>query len=363
MKATTLIHKSMTRFIICMAALLLLSAPLFYLLTKNYYAEDMADLIEAVREGKAVPSDNLEEDVLHGILLQYLLIAGIIGIATVLMTSVLSKRLWKPFDRTLAAMEKFRLEKGEVPPLPRSGILEFERLNSILEKLMEESIGSYNAQKEFIENASHELQTPIAVSQGKLDILLQQPELTRRQAEIIQDLCRANSRMSRLNSSLLLLAKMENNQFSDMENLDVMEEIDELLPMLDSLTEGLTVEKDFRVESLPVKANRTLLESLLNNLFVNAVRHNRPGGSITVIADGETLRIANTSDEPALDGEMVFRRFYRSSGSAGGNGLGLAIAKSVCDHHGWTIGYSHDARLGHIFTVRFKQRIPERPSR
>ena len=99
-------------------------------------------------------------------------------------------------------------------------------------------------------------------------------------------------------------------------------------------------------------ANRTLLESLVNNLVVNALRHNRPDGEITVTVSDRQLSVANTSDAPALDSRLIFSRFYRPSEKSRGNGLGLAIVKAVCDYHGWTVSYSYDAGI-HRFTVVF----------
>ena len=115
--------------------------------------------------------------------------------------------------------------------------------------------------------------------------------------------------------------------------------IKELLPYLESLSEGLVLKKDFLVNSLSIKANRPLLESMINNLIVNAVRHNKSDGEITVALSDKQLMVSNTSDEEALDKELIFNRFYRPSEKVKGNGLGLAIVKAVCDYHGWKISY------------------------
>ena len=108
---------------------------------------------------------------------------------------------------------------------------------------------------------------------------------------------------------------------------------------------------DFRVRTLTVRANRTLLESLVNNLVVNAVRHNRPGGEITVTVAAGSLTVSNTSDGKALDERLLFNRFYRPSEQVKGNGLGLAIVKAICQYHGWKVSYSYTGR--HCFTVDF----------
>lgn len=351
MKKKSLMHESLTQFIVCVAILLLSATPLFYWLTKNFYAEDMIGIIEAVRQGRPVPAIDLEEDILQGIVIQFAWILTVLGVAIVLTLRFISDRLWRPFDRTLRAIEGFRLEDGAVPALPDSGIKEFSRLNAVLNQLMADSLNSYRIQKEFAENASHELQTPLAVFQSKLDLLLQLPEITERQAAIIQDLYRMNSRLSRLNRDLLLLAKMENGQFGRAET-DVVSVLNELLPCFDNLAAGLALRREFRVGSLKITANRSLLESLITNLMVNAVRHNGPNGAITLTLEPDSLTVSNTSGEPALDESRIFDRFYRPAERSEGNGLGLAIAKAVCDYHGWRIAYSYrDGR--HAFAVTF----------
>ena len=352
MRQKSLIHKSLTQFIICVTILLLLATPLFYWLTKGFYAEDMADILEAVRQGRPIPPLDLEEDILQGIMIQFVLITLILGIAIILMMRFISQRLWKPFDRTLQSIESFRLENNAIPVLPDSSIKEFTRLNTVLDKLMTDSLKSYRTQKEFTENASHELQTPLAVFQSKLDILLQQPDLTEKQATIIQDLYQINNRISRLSRNLLLLAKMENNQFKRTESVDVITVLNEQLPYLESLSGTLSLHKNFLVDTLPVKANRSLLESLMNNLVVNAVRHNKPNGKIALNITAHTLTVSNTSDEQALNKRLIFNRFYRPSEKTQGNGLGLAIVKTICDYHGWDITYTYD-NGHHHFTVRF----------
>ena len=328
MKKKSLMYKSLTQFIVCVAILLLLATPLFYWLTKSFYAEDIIDIIEAVQQGKPVPALDLEEDILHGIMIQFALIVTVLGVAIV-------------------------LENGVCPQLAESDTKEFVRLNIALQRLMTDSLHSYRLQKEFTENASHELQTPLAVFQSKLDLLLQQPELTERQAAIIQDLYQMNSRLSRLNRNLLLLAKMENNQFSRTESVDVITVIKDLQPYLESLSGGLILKQNFSTASLPIKANRSLLESMVNNLVVNAVRHNKTSGEITVFLSDNRLMVSNTSDDAALDADQIFNRFYRPSEKTTGNGLGLSIVKAVCDYHGWKILYAY-ADGKHQFVVIFR---------
>lgn len=348
----SLLRKSLTHFILYTAIILLLATPLFYLLTRNFYAEDMLDIIEEVRRGHPIPQLDLEEDIMKGVMLQFGLISAVLGIAFVVVMRSVSGKLWKPFDRTLKQIEDFRLESGKPPRFDATGIKEFNRLNNALRQLVENNLESYNIQKEFTENASHELQTPLAIMQSKLEVLIQLPTLTQEQANVIQDMLSTLKRMTQLNRSLLLLARIDNRQYEATETIDLVEEIKELVPSLRMLTNGISIGTRFDKESYPLHCNRILLDSMMNNLVVNAVRHNREGGQVSIALTGNTLDVSNTSDEPELDAHHIFNRFYRPSPKTKGNGLGLAIVKAICSYHGWAIQYRY-AHGVHRFIVDF----------
>jgi signal transduction histidine kinase len=182
---------------------------------------------------------------------------------------------------------------------------------------------------------------------------MQLPGMTEEQSVIIQDLNQMSARLSRLCRNLLLLAKIENKLFT-MEEVDALKVVDDLYPYFCSISDNMDIRKDFRTGSLKLKANKSLFESLVSNLVVNAVRHNEQGGEVKIEVDADKMVISNTSKEGPLDGNRIFKRFYRSSSAKKGNGLGLAIVKSICDYHKWTVKYSYgDGR--HYFTVYFHQ--------
>lgn len=147
MKRRSLSQKMLMQFAGCMAVLLLLATPLFYFLTKHYYAEDMIDIIEAVGQGQPIPALDLEQDIMQGVMLQFGIIALILAVAIVLTVRFISRRLWKPFDETLHRVEGFRLENGILPVLPASAVSEFTRLNTTLQTLMQNNLTSYRMQK------------------------------------------------------------------------------------------------------------------------------------------------------------------------------------------------------------------------
>ena len=294
------------------------------------------------------------EDLLKTLLYQYMLIMGALFISLTLILRVISKRLWSPFNDTLRLIEQFTLDEGKVPPFGDTGINEFFQLNQKLTHLIENNIRIYKLQKEFTENASHELQTPLAVFQTKLDLLLQQENLTEAQANIIQSLYDVSVRLTRLNKNLLLLTKIENRQFKEIQPLSVLELLQKQIPYFSEQISmnGLTLQTEIDASDLIVDANRVLLESLVNNLIVNAIRHNISDGIIFIGLKGRKLIIRNTGVESELNKNEMFHRFGRPSERVKGNGLGLSIIYQICLFHGWKVSYDYQNKM-HEFTVTF----------
>ena len=287
---------------------------------------------------------------------QYGLLFLALLVSLTILQRMMSKKLWKPFYDTLDKIEGFKLESGQKPDFEQTTTIEFSRLNEKLNGLMVDNITIYKQQKEFIENASHELQTPLAVFKSQLDILLQQPGLTQSNTEIIRSLYAVSARMTRLNKNLLFLARIDNAQLSNMEVVDFVKILHGQLLYLRELaeSEGLTVHVETG-NSLNLKANKLLVESLINNMVVNAIRHNVKEGTINIKVDNSGLKVSNTGVPYALDPNKIFRRFSRSSEEKKGNGLGLAIVQQICIMHGWEVGYNYENNL-HVFGVKMFNR-------
>lgn len=350
MKKTSLIHTLMARFTLCMLVLIVLSAPLFYLIVTGYYTEDLREAAAAARMS---PVDlDLEEDTVMGLVFQILAMVCILGLSVLFIVRMLPKKLWKPFYQTLHTLSQFRVEDGREPKFEPCHTKEFAELNETLTRILSHSVRSYQIKKQFTENASHELQTPLAIMQGKLDLLLQDADLTDRQAQLMEDVYHEVRHMSQLSRNLLLLARIENAQYKKQETVCLADKLQQLLPSLQLLADGITIRTDFDDSRLTLTCNEVLLEAALNNLVVNAVRHNRPQGEIVLRLKGNRFDIANTSDEPPLDPEHIFKRFYQKGSGCKGNGLGLSIVKSICDYHNWTITYRYEDK-SHCFTIAF----------
>lgn len=348
-----LTRKLMLRLGVAVVIILVLVTPMIYWLTTQFYAEDLIDIVRSY--GIKNPNIDLEEDVLIGVFIQFFIIVGAILAAILAVMTFVPERLWAPFRKTLERIRAFRVEEGHHQPLNEdTGVKEFNELNRELNAIMSATIHSYNIQKEFTENASHELQTPLAIVLNKIENLMQDEHLTEHQAIEMQDMQQELLHMSRLSRSLLLLSKIDNQQYTIGQPVNIKDKMEETLPQLKAIAGNITITTDYQQPDLKVACNTELLRSLITNLVVNAVRHNRAGGDIVITIAGNCLTVSNPSDEAApLDASHIFSRFYRSRQNMKGNGLGLAIVKSICDFHQWTVTYSYRNQR-HIFEVRFK---------
>ena len=290
--------------------------------------------------------------IISGTMLQLLIFIGLM-LGFVIITQIIYRKLWKPFYCTLSDIEQFNIRNNEVPVFPETDIREFDQLNNAAKKLIDNNLQAYKTQKEFTENASHEMQTPLAVFQSKLDILLQQQDLTEEQLSIMQSLYDATARLVRMNKNLLLLAKIDNLQFLDTQYMDITESIKDSLSFFSEQAEINNIKIEIStLENIRVQANKTLFESLINNLITNAIKHNVPGGTISISIDTNCLSITNTGIDKELNTDILFRRFGRMNEKVKGSGLGLAIVRQICLLYHWDISYGYQSGM-HRFTLVF----------
>lgn len=262
----------------------------------------------------------------------------------------LSKSVWKPFRNTLDKLKTFNLNKQTKIEFSKTDVSEFDELNQSLTKLIEHNVSVYKTQKEFTENASHELQTPLAILKNKLDILLQNQDLTEKQYQIAEEMNRALSRSSRINKNLLLLAKIDNKQF-DSETFHLNEVLNQSLEILQEHFEQKNISVKTEIsDNVKVNGNIGLTEVLINNLILNAIRHTSINGSILIRLSQSEFEVSN-SGTGKLNGDLLFKRFSRFSKDNNGSGLGLAIVQEICKSQNWTIDYRFENN-NHIFSVK-----------
>lgn len=294
-------------------------------------------------------TENLTQSIL---LIAFTTILVILLVAFVI-NRVLLKRIWKPFYQSLDAVKEFKLGSRQTIQLPSSNIEEFQLMNETLKKITSKAQLDYLSLKTFSENASHEIQTPLAVIRSKLDLMIQDEHLTEKQSELVQAAFNSVQKLSKLNQSLLLLAKIENNQFHEKVSVDVKKKIEEKIADFNELWTAHELKVKADLNKVCISMNEELLEILLNNLLSNATRHNYDGGKINVVLNDAHLKIANTSKAPALDKHTLYLRFAKPSYKKESNSLGLSIIKQICDSSGCVVNYFFEDEL-HIFLIDFR---------
>jgi signal transduction histidine kinase len=256
---------------------------------------------------------------------------GITILAFLLTNRILLRRLWQPFYDALHAMQHFRLGHTNDLRFPVTSTQEFAFMNESLGMAARKAEEDYLLLKEFTENASHELQTPLSIIRSKLEMLIQEKDLSERQSEIVRSAFAAIKKLSRLNQSLLLLTKISNQQFNELEEILLDERIENKLGQFRELWQTSGIEVSSHLLPSTIRASPELIDILLNNLFSNASNHNIPKGNIDISLEDRRLSISNTGLAVPLDPRRMFTRFYKGEQHTGHNGLGLSIIKQICE--------------------------------
>lgn len=285
------------------------------------------------------------------------LILLIIIIVSLLINHFVLKELWRPFYASINIIKGFRLPGKNPPQFPATRTDEFRLMNENLDRMVKNAQTDYLSLKEFTENASHEIQTPLAIIRSKLDLVIQEESLTEKQGRILDGAYAAIKRISRLNQSLLLLTKIENSQFSGSDHIDVNKELSEKMDQFKELWQDNAINIQYSSATSYINANRELIDILLNNLLANATIHNGEGGIIIIDLKPGELVISNSGIQRALDQSRLFRRFYKGEQNSQHNGLGLSIAKQICDQSGIRISYTFAMNL-HSFALTWKNAAP-----
>lgn len=294
-----------------------------------YYMETFDVIVEA---------DDITETVTRSLSRIFLLLLVAVG----LIGALFSARIFRPFNETLNRIRDFRVRGSEPLDLPKTKTREFRRLNYFVEQMAGRSRREYQALKEFSENASHEIQTPLAIARGKLELMMDSPNLQGKDLELLLSAQQSLHKLSKLGHSLSLLTKIENDEFRGESPTDfsiivqrVIQQFEELIPL-----KSLSLKQDIR-ENVNLRIDPVLADVLVTNLFQNAVRHNHEGGCIEVQLDEERLLLRNTGAPPSISPEAFFQRFRKDRQSGESLGLGLAIVRRICELNNLDIRYRY----------------------
>lgn len=293
------------------------------------------------------------EDLAEGIVAGMLGLLGTLLVTLTLTNYLLSRRVWRPFHQTLAALQTFRLSQNAPIPFPSTRIAEFRALQTQLLQLTGQLQREYQSLRAFTENASHELQTPLAILRSKLELLLETENLGETASRQTEELMGVVGRLARLNQSLLLLTKIENRQYVGAEDVDLTALVQSKLALLSDWIDHRSLRVDAALGvSVRVPMNPHLGDVLVTNLLTNAIRHNEVGGEVRLALTDEGFQIANTGPAPAGPVETYWARFQKARPDSESPGLGLALVREIAQTYGFTTAYEF-ADGWHRITVGF----------
>lgn len=284
------------------------------------------------------------------------ILGWIIFLYVLLLLIILSINVWvfrknmKPLYVLLKWLDNSQLGKKNEPLENTTKITEFRKLNTATMAFAERGEKLFEQQKTFIGNASHEMQTPLAICRNRLEMLMEDETLTEHQLNELIKTHQTLENLTRMNRSLLLLCKIENGQFADTHSVCLNDILAHYLGdykevyAYRNITVTVTADSSFCVEM-----NDSLVSVLVTNLLKNSFVHNIDGGVIYIKITADTFEISNTGEKP-LDKERIFERFYQGQKKEGSTGLGLALVDSICKANHLKIDYTY-VENRHIFTI------------
>lgn len=297
-----------------------------------------------------VEEDDLIEDSFWSIVWLFMILIS----SVIIINNFVLKKVWTPFYQILDYLKTYRLDQNEEQLKISSNTKEFKELQKASHALIKHAIEAYHSQKQFTENASHELQTPLAVISTKLELLLESKALTRDDAHSIAEVIEITNRIKQLNKSLLLLAKIENKQFIETEQISIQKIVKSHFSKVEDFIDFKHIQVKFNFEKdITIKMNSALTEILVSNLINNAIFHNIENGRLQVTIKRNQLIISNTGSDKALIKQNIYNRFHKESQDSKNTGLGLSISKAICELYQIPINYEFVEKQ-HIFKINFK---------
>lgn len=286
-----------------------------------------------------VEEDDLIKQLFYSLIWLYLSLIVVV----IVLNNFLLKKIWRPFYHLVGQLKKFRLDKKQSVKTTPTHVDEFDLLNNTVTEMLQRNIDTYNSQKAFIENAAHELQTPLAISINKLETLTDKYSLPQEQLVIVSEVMDNLERLARLNKSLLLISRIENRQFAEEVPVDfnalIRQTITDFADLADYTTTKISLDEQGHFTR---KMNADLAAIFVLNLVKNALVHNQPDGFVNIIIRPSEWIIENSGNKEALDAQKIFDRFHSGQPSSASSGLGLSIVKTIADLYGLKIAYHYN---------------------
>lgn len=316
---------------------------------RTYFMTDDRKYYELVIQTSTVEKEDMIETIVWSMAILYLSLVGCI----LLVIHFAFRKSFKPLYKLLSWLRGFQVGRPLAPFNISTPVEEFGILTEAVRESVRRTSELYNKQKQFVENASHELQTPLAICMNKLELLSENPDCTEQQFKEIATLHHALNSIIRLNKSLLLLSRIENKQFPDTRDICLNHLAKDILEDFCEMYEHKAIHLIFEdKEPLIYTLNESLASTLIANLIKNAFVHNYEEGTVSLSIDRHTFTIANTAHAGRLDTQSLFNRFSRQTEHKESTGLGLAIVKSIADLYDIRIAYLYENRM-HRFRLTF----------
>jgi len=256
------------------------------------------------------------------------------------------------FYSTIRKLEDFEVSQSETLSLDTAEIEEVKKLNQVFEKMSAQIRQDFISQKEYTENVSHELQTPLAIISSKADELMQADNLSKVQMEQLALLLETTNRLSKINQALIFLTKIDNRFYTEGSTFAINDLLKEKLEMFSELIASKNIDVKLDVlETTHVYMDKYLADTMLMNLIKNALLHNEQDGEVSIKLANNTLSISNSGKPLTFPEADIFKRFIRSDHNKKSLGIGLSVVKSICELYGFEINYQFNNK--HIFNVNF----------
>jgi len=306
-------------------------------------------------ELKVVASTLEQDDLVRSLFYSLLGLYAAILISILIINNVLLRKIWIPFYELLARLKVFRLDQHLNIATTTTNIKEFKELNLTVSALVDQSVKAYGNQKQFIENAAHELQTPLAISLNRLELLAEDQTLSETNIESIDKVITTLQRLARLNRSLVMISKIENHQYGAVETVVFNDLLRTIINEYQDLAEVRQVSLEFEDNGqFSAMINKDLAAILISNLLKNAINHNISEGTVKILVSQSGITFINTGRKEALDTQQIFERFRKGSSSKTSTGLGLSIVQSIISIYNFDLNYCFNDSHQHIFEVSIK---------
>lgn len=314
-------------------------------------------IFDVTQKGKAYRVSILktidEDEGLGGSLAALIFISALLMAAVLVVINVfVYYRLFSPLYQLIKDIKKFSVHTLQKINPPKTSTKEFKTLSEEISKMSAQIISDYTSMKEFTENMTHEMQTPLAVISTKIERCIQDKSLTGEQAVLLTDAAKAVNKLFNISKGLTLLCKLDNKQYTALTQISVVELVKQRTHYFTDFIENkqLTLTENYKDDNI-VSMDVSLAEIIIDNLLKNAVQHNILNGKIIITLEQKRLTIVNTGNTAEALSNRNFDRFYSSSQSSS-LGLGLSIVKKIADYYGFKLSYQYENNL-HSIAIDF----------